>query len=213
MLKLAVFDFDGTLADSVDFCLYAFIKTFEKFMGEPPALEDIYQKFGMNEPGVIRHFVGRECPDAEQFFYNLHREKHPELCPDVFEGIRDFLDFLKSKNIKMALLTGRSETTAQISMDFLKIGHYFDDFMYGSAVKNDKTAQMLELLDKNGLQKDEMVYIGDAVSDAEASHRAGIKCLSAAWAKSARIAELEKINPALVFLSVSEMQKYIEKNY
>ena len=42
MLKLAAFDFDGTLADSVDFCLSVLDKVFERFMGEnAPTREDI----------------------------------------------------------------------------------------------------------------------------------------------------------------------------
>lgn len=79
----------------------------------------------------------------------------------------------------------------------------------GSPEKNDKASQMLNLLKKFDLQPEEMVYVGDAVSDAEAAQRAGVKCLSAAWAKSARIAELEKINPGLVFTAVADMQKYL----
>ena len=211
MIKFAVFDFDGTIADSVDFCLYVFKKTFEKFMEKVPLEEEIYQCFGMNEPGVIRHFIGHDCLDAEEYFYKLHRELHSEFCPETFPGVIGLLDLLKRKNIKMVLLTGRSETTAQISMECLKIGDYFSDFLYGSKEKSDKAPQMLSLLEKYNLNRDEMVYIGDAVSDAESSFRANVKCLSAAWTKSARIAELEKINPGMVFRTVSEMQEYIEK--
>ncbi|MBR2508189.1 MAG: HAD hydrolase-like protein [Lentisphaeria bacterium] len=212
MIKLAVFDFDGTIADSVDFCLYAFERTFEKFMDKIPQREDIYQCFGMNEPGVIRHFIGRECPEAEEYFYKIHREMHPEKCPDCLPGVRELLDYIKSKNIRMALLTGRSETTAQISMECLNIGDYFSDFLYGSPAKTDKTPQMLSLLEKYNLQCDEMVYIGDAVSDVQSSQRANVRCLTAAWAKTARIGELEKMNPGLVFRTVGEMRDFLEKN-
>ena len=54
-----------------------------------------------------------------------------------------------------------------------------------------------------------MAYVGDAVSDAEACIRAGVDCLSAAWAKSARIDELEKINPGKVFRTVESMRNYL----
>jgi phosphoglycolate phosphatase-like HAD superfamily hydrolase len=77
MLKLAAFDFDGTLADSVDFCLSVFDKVFERFMGEnAPTREDIYQTFGMNEPGVIRHFMQRFEPEADEYFYHHLRPKY-----------------------------------------------------------------------------------------------------------------------------------------
>ena len=210
MIKLVAFDFDGTLADSVDFCLTCFDKVFEKFMGEnAPGREDIYQIFGMNEPGVIRHFMGGFVPEAEEYFYELHRKLHKEYCSDVYNGCRELLNFLQGKSVPMTILTGRSETTCRISLEMLGLEKYFINMQTGSPEKNDKSAQMSCLLEKYNLKPDELVYVGDAVSDAEAAQRAGIKCLSAAWAKSARITEVEKINPGLVFTVVKDMQEYL----
>ena len=61
MIKLISFDFDGTLADSVDFCLEVFDIIFKKYMKEKaPSREDIFGCFGMNEEGVLRHFMGED---------------------------------------------------------------------------------------------------------------------------------------------------------
>ena len=211
MLKLAAFDFDGTLADSVEFCLAVFDVVFKKYMGDKaPDREAVYQNFGMNEPGVIRFFLGKENPEAEQDFYRIHRELHMEKCPEPYPGVISLLDFLKEKGIEMTILTGRSETTCQISMECLKMGHYFSRFQYGSPEKNDKCGHLLKLLQDTGLQKDEILYIGDALSDITACKAAGITCLSAAWASSARINELEKNNPGLVFYSVESMKDYLK---
>ena len=94
-------------------------------------------------------------------------------------------------------------------MDFLNLGHFFESFQTGSPERNDKSAQLLALVEKYGLQKHELAYVGDAVSDAEACIRAGVDCLTAAWAKSARVAELEKLNPGKVFRTVQEMQDHL----
>ena len=212
MLKHIAFDFDGTLADSVDFCLSVFETIFARYMGEnAPSREDIYQNFGMNEPGVLRFFIGKTLPEAEEDFYRIHRQKHKELCPAPFPGCIEFLEHLREKNLELSILTGRSETTCQISMEVLNMGKYFSSFQYGAPEKNDKTGHLLKLMREKSLAPDELLYIGDAVSDAEASQRANVRCLSAAWAKSARIGELEKINPDLVFTSVRSMQDYIDK--
>ena len=210
MYKLIAFDFDGTLADSVDFCLNVFEKVFEKYLGDKaPTRESIYQNFGMNEPGVIKFYMGKMVPEADEYFYKLHKEMHGASCPETFPGTRELLEFLQKNNVKLALLTGRSETTCKISMDFLDLGHFFESFQTGSPERNDKTAQLLALVEKYGLQKHEIAYVGDAVSDAEACIRAGVDCLTAAWAKSARIAELEKLNPGKVFRTVEAMQNYL----
>ncbi len=210
MYKLIAFDFDGTIADSVDFCLGVFDLVFEKHLGKnAPTREDIYQNFGMNEPGVIRHYMGDINPEAEADFYRWHRELHSEMCPETFPGIIDFLKFLKSKGVRLTILTGRSETTCKISMDFLKLNEYFESVQNGSPERNDKAAQLRKLLVEYNLKPEELAYVGDAVSDAQSCINAGVDCLSAAWAKSARVAELEKINPGKVFTTVKAMQDYL----
>lgn len=210
MYKLIAFDFDGTLADSVEFCLAVYKQVFEKFMGEnAPSREEVFQNFGMNEPGIIKLFMGKPCPEAEQYFYKLHREQHGEWCPEPFEGAVELLEFLKAKQLTLTIITGRAEATCQISMDFLNLGKFFSHFQTGSPERNDKTAQLLALLERYNLKKDEIAYVGDAVSDAEACIRAGVDCLSAAWAKTAHIEELEKLNPGKVFRTVKSMQEYI----
>lgn len=214
MIKLIAFDFDGTLADSVEFCLDVYQQVFAEYMKEnAPDREMIYQTFGMNEPGVIRHFMGRSVPEAEERFYQLHREWHARLCPDVVPGCRELLDFLKSKNVPMAIVTGRAETTCQISMELLHLKDYFVSFQYGSPERNDKTAQLRNLMREYDLQPDEILYAGDAVSDVLASNAAQVRCLAAGWTESARIAELEKVAPGLVFTSVKAMQDFLAQKY
>ena len=213
MLKCIAFDFDGTLADSVDFCLQVFGHVFQKYMGDKaPDQEAIYQNFGMNEPGVIRFFMGEENHDAENDFYKLHRELHPEYCPAPFAGIIELLDFLKSRGVRLGIITGRSEITCNISLDFLKLKDYFDFFYYGDFACNDKAGQIQNLIEESGIAKNEFAYVGDAVSDVLACQKAGVECFVAAWAKSARIAELEKLNPGLVFRTVESMQNAIKEN-
>lgn len=213
MIKHVAFDFDGTLADSVEFCLAVFDRVFRKYMGnDAPDREDVYENFGMNEPGVIRFFMGSANPEAEEDFYANHRELHPWMCEKPFPGIPGLLDFLRQKNIPMTILTGRSETTCNFSLEFLELQEYFSQAKYGDPEKNDKTGQLKELMKEHKLAPGELVYIGDAVSDVTACREAGVTCLTAAWASSARLEALEKVNPGLIFLSVADMQEYIAKH-
>ena len=95
-------------------------------------------------------------------------------------------------------------------MEYLDLQKYFSVYYTGSPERNDKSAQLMKLINDNNLQLDEIVYIGDAVSDVEACQKINVKCLAAAWAKSARINQLEAINPGLVFRTVKDMQSYLK---
>lgn len=212
MIRHAAFDFDGTLADSVEFCLGVFDRVFKKYMGDKaPDREAIYSNFGMNEPGVLRFFMGREDKEAEEDFYTFHRELHPVKCPEPFPGVMGLLDFLKEQKVPMTILTGRSRTTCNISLDYLGMQDYFQSAKYGSPEKNDKAAQLRELMNEYVLAPEEIIYVGDAVSDVTACRKAGVECLTAAWASSARIEELKKVNPGLIFYSVDDMLLWLKE--
>ena len=213
MIKLISFDFDGTLADSVDFCLEVFDIIFKKYMKEnAPSREDIFGCFGMNEEGVLRHFMGEDYKEEYmKEFAEYHKELHGKMCPDVFSHIREFLDFLKEKGVILTILTGRSAMTANISLEYLKIKDYFSFVQTGRAESTDKSFQLKLLMEKYSLTAEEVLYIGDGVSDVLSSRKANIVCLSAAWAKSARMEALKKVNDSLLFTSVKDMQKFLEE--
>lgn len=215
MIKAVVWDFDSTIAESAEFCLEVYKSTLEKFLGRRPESIEITSRFSMSEPGVLRDFLGginEKSIAAEDYFYQRHRDLHPVMCQEVFDGIREIFEYLMQNGIKMALLTGRTEKTAEISMDFLKIREYFSAFKYGSEIKIDKAAQLRELMDFYGISNAEVLYIGDSPSDVAACNQAEVKCLSAAWAKSVRSSDLQTINPGLVFETVADMAEYIRKN-
>ena len=60
-----------------------------------------------------------------------------------------------------------------------------------------------------GFKSNEMIYVGDAVSDIEACYSVKIQCLSAAWAASTDCEQLEKYNSGYVFSSVRLLRDFL----
>ena len=60
-----------------------------------------------------------------------------------------------------------------------------------------------------GFKSNEMIYVGDAVSDIEACNSVKIQCLSAAWAASTDCEQLEKYNSGYVFSSVRLLRDFL----
>ncbi len=211
MLKLVSFDFDGTVADSVELCLQTFDRVFARYMGkDAPSREVIFREFGRNEPGILRSFLPRDWEQASADFFRLHKELHPVMCPEPFPGIRELLAELRDRGVKLALVTGRAPESCESSLRLLRLKPFFSVIRTGAPERNDKSAQLLEVAEAMGVKPEESLYVGDAVgdavSDAEASFRAGVPCFSAAWAKSAHLSELKAINPDHVFPSVAELR-------
>lgn len=212
MLKLVSFDFDGTVADSVELCLNTFERVLARYLGnKAPSREEIFRQFGRNEPGILRSFLPDNWERAVEDFYRLHEELHPVMCPEAFPGIRELLTDLRNRGIKLALVTGRSPETCEISLRLLHLKPFFCGIRTGAPERNDKTAQLLEIAASLKIKPEESLYVGDAASDAEASFRAGVPCLSAAWAASARIEDLKRVNPDHVFTNIDELHRELLK--
>ena len=79
----------------------------------------------------------------------------------------------------------------------------------GAEDRPNKAEAIEELLHDFRLNKDEFYYIGDAVSDVAACKKAGVTCLSAAWATTADVGGLEKANSSKVFPSIKELTLFL----
>ena len=73
-----------------------------------------------------------------------------------------------------------------------------------------KAESIPALLDKYQITPEEFLYIGDAVSDFEACCKAGVVCLSAAWADCVDVKMLLQLNPGRVFERVADLETYLK---
>jgi phosphoglycolate phosphatase len=88
----------------------------------------------------------------------------------------------------------------------------FDTIETGSPDKNIKTEALINIQNKYGLSSNELVYVGDTVSDVISCNQAGIQCLSAAWAKSSDLKQLQEYNEGYVFQTIQSLQEHIFKH-
>ena len=66
------------------------------------------------------------------------------------------------------------------------------------------------LLEKFSIDKEEIVFVGDTISDIKASKTAGIKSLAAAWGYQSR-SKLKKSNPDYIADKPQDVIKILEK--
>lgn len=84
----------------------------------------------------------------------------------------------------------------------------FAKVVTGSAERNIKSEALEKLLHTYHLSVDEIVYIGDAISDIKECQKANVKCLSAAWSIS-QSGTLESHNAKNVFYSISSISAFL----
>ncbi|MDR1115049.1 MAG: HAD family hydrolase [Tannerella sp.] len=208
MIKLVVFDLDGTIGETIPTCIQAFQETVFSYSGKILPEKEIILTFGLNEEGMMRKVMDKGWETALEDFYTRYQEMHA-ACPEPFDGIKDLIAELKKRHILVALVTGKGARSCQITLRQFGMEHCFDSIDTGSPDKNIKAESLENLRDKYNLSPDELVYIGDTVSDIISCHQAGIRCLSAGWSRVADLKQLQERNKEHVFPTVQSLAAYI----
>lgn len=212
MIKLVAFDLDGTIGDTIPLCIKAFKMAVEPYTQHELSEEDIIQAFGLNEEGMIKQVVpDNNWEAALNDFYTIYKKMH-DLCPQPFDGIKELINELKNRNIPVALITGKGKISCDITLQQFGMEQFFDRIETGSAERNKKSEAIKHLLNNYNLHLNEMVYVGDTISDVIECKRVGITCLSAVWAASSiATCQLEKHNQGNIFYSVEALRKFLIK--
>ena len=211
MYKLIAFDFDGTLFESLSQSLVAFRKTVSPYVGHMLSKAEIEATYGLNEEGMVRRMAHDNWEPALADFYAEYERMHEEIT-EPFEGVREMLDDLAARGAILAMITGKGEVTCRISLEKLRMADRFETVLCGEVNEPNKHKRLAELMERYGLAKDEIVYVGDSTKDVDACNWAGVRCLSAAWQKDARRDVLEAINPGWVFDSIEELRAHLIEN-
>ncbi|GJH40973.1 hypothetical protein RCZ04_15230 [Capnocytophaga sp. HP1101] len=85
---------------------------------------------------------------------------------------------------------------------------YFEIIETGSPKGARKPEAIEEVIKQLGVNRDEVLYIGDTPSDIVSCREAGVKIASVAWAKTAEPETLKALHPYLFFSSVDEFSQW-----
>ncbi|MDR1209917.1 MAG: HAD family hydrolase [Clostridiales bacterium] len=132
MLKAVIFDFDGTVCDTLPLCLVAFKAAVGPIWGREPSMEELIAAFGPSEEGTIRALVPDAYDRGISEYFRVYAERHGELCPAPFPGIVETIAELRSRGVKTALVTGKGAAGLALSMDYLGLSGLFDETETGS---------------------------------------------------------------------------------
>ena len=167
MIKGAIFDFDGTLVDSMwiwDTLGEDYLRTLGK---EPKEnLTETFKTFTLEQAAeYYRAHYGvtlsvKEIVDG----VNAMVEKYYENKVTLKYGVSDFLKELSEKGVKMCVATVTDRYLVENTLERLEIRNYFSEIFTSSEVGSDKTTPEIyrAALRHLGTQKNESVVFEDA---------------------------------------------------
>lgn len=182
-MKAVIFDFDGTLANTLPVCDLAFQHVFKKFDQRDLSSAEIRAMFGPSETGIIRkNLLHLNKEEAIELYYAKYLEHHAQLVAHNQEII-DLLLHLKEKGLKLGIVTGKARRSLDISLEALQMEHLFDAIITGDDVINPKPDPegLFKALSLLGAEPHEAMFIGDSDADIQAGIQAKVFTIGVHW--------------------------------
>jgi phosphoglycolate phosphatase len=202
--RLAMFDFDGTLADSFPFFIQVFNQLAEQhgFQGINPAQASSYRQYNPRQMMKLVGLPAWKLPLVARTFTTLMRQ-HAAQIP-LFAQVDELLLYLARQGVTLAIITSNDyDNICQIlgPANTKLISH----FECGMSIFG-KSARIRQVLKKTGIPRCEAIYIGDQVPDLEAARQANVAFGAVAWGYGA-IEALRAHSPEEAFESVSAIRR------
>jgi len=199
---LVIFDFDGTLADSLTW-----------FRGE---LGDLADKHGLPPICEARAEALRGLtPKAIMDELDIPAWKIPFIAADVraraaenidkihlFDGVRDLIENLSAQNVELAVVSSNGETAVKAVLGDALTRH-FSQFACGAALFG-KAPVFRKVIKRAGTTPQRTLCVGDEIRDIEAAREAGCAAGAVDWG-FATPAVLDAQKPDFLFTRAREI--------
>lgn len=203
-----IFDLDGTLTDTFGVCFIAFREALRPFTGRTYSDEEILAHFGPSEEGMLQRWVPDRWEECLRLYLTVYEREHRRIGR-TFPGVETALNLLRARGIPLAVVTGKGPQSAAISLAQLGLTPYFDCVETGSPEGGVKARCLARVLTRWGVPADRVAYLGDVVSDIEASRAVGVIPLAAAWEERSDEVALRALQPLAVFSAVPQLIDWI----
>jgi phosphoglycolate phosphatase len=191
-MKVVIFDFDGTIADTMKYGQNIANKLAEEFG---------FRRIKEHEIPIIQNKTAQEIIKyleipmlkLPRIISRAHQELHLEMDNiEPIAGLKDVLFEIKNAVDQLGIITSNSKKNVE---KFLKKHNLDDivDFIDSSTRIMGKSHQIKTIIKKHKFSKEKTLYVGDETRDIEATKKVGIKIAAVTWGfnSSERLTDFE----------------------
>jgi phosphoglycolate phosphatase-like HAD superfamily hydrolase len=178
-VKVIIFDFDGTIADTLD----AIVSITNRL-----ALEFGYKQTTLEELAQLKNLNSRQIIDQSGISIFklpfLIRKVKVELSKEIqrlspIPGIKEALTDLKNQGNSLGIITSNSKDNVMAFLGTNNLQELFN-FIY-SGTTFGKSKVINKLLKQENINPEEVIYVGDETRDIEAARKSNIKAIAVTW--------------------------------
>jgi len=212
MIKTILFDFDGTLANTLPLVTFCFREVFGTYVGRDFTDDEIVEMFGPTEEGMLANRIPEtSLNEAITSFYKLYERHHTRLVEED-RSVSHMVHTLRNEGYRLGICTGKGRRSLDISRRFLPFCDWFDAVVTGDDVACPKPDPegILSCLATLDATPDAAVYVGDSDSDIQAGRAAGLITVGAQWMPNPQARGFET-EPDYVFTEIEAFLHVIQE--
>jgi len=207
-LTHCIFDFDGTLADSLSF-MFTLYNENAKDWGVRPVPSEAIEMIRHSNSRAITDILGISTLKLTQVTYQMRKQMRNHVAKlKCFDGIPEILQSLHKQGYRLGVVTSNDESNVktffqQHQLPLLDIVMSVRQF-FG------KAHYLKQLMKQHQLDPQHIIYIGDETRDIDAAKACGIRSCGVTWGVNTREA-LEQSGPDFIIEEPHELQQIISQ--
>jgi phosphoglycolate phosphatase-like HAD superfamily hydrolase len=175
---LIVWDFDGTLADSLEVSVRTYNALAPRFGCKPVA--DVAAARGLNTTTLLKqHGVTLfKLPRMIKAFLAAQRDHMTAIR--LFPGVPEVLRDLRGRGLRLGVLSSNAKPNILACLDANGVADVFE-FVVGYPRLFGKAKALRRLLKTTAVPRDRALYVGDEARDVAAAREVGVDIAAVGW--------------------------------
>lgn len=212
--RLAMFDLDGTLMDSVPDLAAAVDKMLMLLGRQPAGFDRVRDWVGNGSRVLVRRALAGQLQhegvadelvdEALALFMQAYSGGH-ELTT-VYPGVRECLDWLRERDVKLAIITNKPAQFIEPLLEEKGLAGYFQWLIGGDTLPQQKPdpAALVWVMREAGVPANASLFVGDSRNDVRAAKAASVPCVALTYGYN-HGEPIAREQPALVLDDLREL--------
>jgi phosphoglycolate phosphatase len=177
-MKLAIFDMDGTIIDTILDIHACLIKTVENYGFPPFEIDRTKKDVGDGMRKLVIRAVGEDNfkDEMETFFRAVYAENMMNTTK-VMDGYDEVFSYLEKSDYKAVVLSNKLQELTHSMIKHFAIDKYFSGWFGGDSfgIKKPSPIPVIKIMEKLDISPENTIMLGDNYSDILAGSDAGAK--------------------------------------
>lgn len=179
-VKVIIFDFDGTIADTLDTIVNILNSLSDEFGYKKASQEDLECYKNLRPHQIIQQSGVSifKLPSLVRKVKFMLKGEIQQISP--IARIKEVILELKNQGNQLGIITSNSKENVSIFLRSNEFQEIFD-FIYSGTTLMGKSKVLKSFLKKQNLKPEEVVYVGDETRDIDAAKKSHVKIIAVSW--------------------------------